>query len=300
MSARLPAWSELEIFLAAARGGTLAAAAKQLAIDASTVQRRIGKLESELDVRLFERSQRGYSLTTAGEELLQHVLVIESEVLAIGRQVGGRDHALQGVVRVSTVDDFAVDVLPPILRGLHERYPGLEVHVSVQTGHADLGRREADVAIRLGGKPSAPDDVLSHAVRLSAGFYASRKYVAKHGSPATYEDFRQHFLVRADESLVHAPTEQVFERHGDPSKVVYRSNSVLARLAAVREGLGISWLSGFSAKKHRSLVRVPVDSEPLEGDLCVIVHVDLRKNARVRAFVDFVNEYLVAHRDSLY
>jgi DNA-binding transcriptional LysR family regulator len=87
---------------------------------------------------------------------------------------------------------------------------------------------------------------------------------------------------------------------GDPARMVYHSNSMLARLAAVREGLGISWLSSFSAKKHKSLVRVPVDSEPVEGDLCLIVHVDLRRNARVRAFLDFVHEYLVEHRERLY
>src|SRR5690349_21507820 len=94
MSARLFEWSDLEIFLAVTRGGTLAAAAESLLVDASTVQRRVGKLEGALRTRLFDRSPRGYSLTAAGEDLLAHARQMEHEAIAAQRKLVARDDSL--------------------------------------------------------------------------------------------------------------------------------------------------------------------------------------------------------------
>ena len=63
-------WADLELFLAVARGGSLAAAAATLRVDSSTVHRRITSLEGALGTRLFARSPRGYALTNAGHDLL--------------------------------------------------------------------------------------------------------------------------------------------------------------------------------------------------------------------------------------
>jgi hypothetical protein len=63
-------WDNLRYFLAAARTGTLSAAAEQLGTEHTTVARHLHALEEELNSRLFHRSNSGYGPTEVGERLL--------------------------------------------------------------------------------------------------------------------------------------------------------------------------------------------------------------------------------------
>jgi DNA-binding transcriptional LysR family regulator len=291
-----PSWSDLQVFLAATREGTLAAAAVALGVNASTVQRRIGKLESELGTRLFDRQQRGYSLTAAGEELLTHVLTIEQEVLAIDRHIGGRDQSLEGTIRVATVDDLAIGVLPPILRDFRRQHSKVTLQIGIDASFADLARRQADVAIRFGRKPAIGDLVVKHVSRVDVGLYGSRAYFRAHRRPKRIEDLRHHPVVRGDDPMGGLPMERIIDRYGDPGRVAYRSNSLLARANAIRNGLGIGILGCFAGEKDRALERIDLTFPQAASDLWMVVHVDLKRNARVRAFVDFVYDRLVALR----
>jgi DNA-binding transcriptional LysR family regulator len=298
MSASSAAWADLEVFLAAGRYGTLAAAAAALGVNASTVQRRIGKLEAELETRLFDRSQRGYALTSTGVELFEHVLAIEQEVLAAGRRIGGRDQSLEGAVRVATVDDLAVSVLSPIFRDFRCAHPKVTIDVRVGSDFADLARQQADVAIRFGAKPSLGDLVVKHVSRVDVGLYGSRRYFRAHGRPETIEDLRHHGIVRGDVQVAGLPMERFMDRQGDPTRIALRSNSLLARLTAIRDGIGIGLIGCFMGERERTLERLDFRFPEAASDLWMVVHVDLRRNARVRAFVDFVHEALVALRPS--
>jgi DNA-binding transcriptional LysR family regulator len=295
MNAR-PSWNDLQVFLAAAREGTLAAAAEALGVNASTVQRRIGKLEAQLATRLFDRKQRGYSLTAAGEELFVRVLTIEQEVLAVDRHIGGRDQSLQGTIRVATVDDLATGVLPPILRDFRRKHSRVTLEVGIGSDFVDLARRQADVAIRFGRKPALGDLVVKHISRVDVALYGSRDYFRAHGRPERLEDLRHHCIVRGDAQMGDLPMERIMDRHGDPIRIAYRSNSMLARACAIRDGLGIGLLGCFAGENDRTLERIDLAFPEAASDLWMVVHVDLRRNARVRAFVAFVHEALLALR----
>jgi DNA-binding transcriptional LysR family regulator len=168
MNARRLDRSDLEMFLATARGGSLAAAAGALGLDASTVHRRMGKLESAMHTRLFDRSQRGYSLTSAGEELLAHAEAMDEQVAAARRKVVARDDALTGVVRVATVDGLAIGVLAPIFGSFREAHPSVTVAVDLNPGLTDLAREPAEVAIRLVQKAPDGDVIVKPACKCSS------------------------------------------------------------------------------------------------------------------------------------
>jgi DNA-binding transcriptional LysR family regulator len=291
-----PTWGDLEFFLAAARGGSLAAAAGVLGVNASTVHRRIAKLEADLGTRLFDRSPRGYALTAPGEELLAHVLAMEEEVLALGRNIGGRDERLEGTVRVTTVDDLATRMLSPIFRGFRRAHPGVTIDVTLGADFADLARRQADVALRIGNRPTAEHLVVKHVSRVDVALYASRAYLRAHGRPAAPEDLARHHLVRGDAQVAGLPLERLLDRYGDPGRIAVRSNSMLARLAAIRDGLGIGFLGCFLGEGVRSLERLDLRLPEASTDLWMLVHVDIRRNARVRAFVDHVFDALQTRR----
>ncbi len=285
------------MFLALIRGRTLARAAQALAVDASTVQRRIGRLEAALGTKLFDRKQQGYALTPGGEELRAHASVIEAEVATAIRKVAGRDERLDGVVRVTTVDDLALTVLMPLIGSFRRAHPAVTVELFASSEFADLGRRQADVALRFGARPVEPDVVAKHVTRIPVALFASRDYLARRRAPRTERDLAAHEVVIGDAHMERVPMERWLSERSDPTRVAFRSRSMLLRSRAVVEGLGIGFLPEFMARGEPSLVRFPLVSPDLSTGLWLLSHVDLRTNARVRAFVDHLYAGLVAQAD---
>ena len=66
-------WDDLKIFLVVSRAGRLDRAAAFLRKDSTTISRRLTRLEQDLGLSLFERTPRGYTLTSAGERLAARV-----------------------------------------------------------------------------------------------------------------------------------------------------------------------------------------------------------------------------------
>lgn len=281
------AWEELQIFLAAARAGTLSGAARLLDTSAATVLRRLRVLEASVNTNLFARSPRGYALTPAGEELLEHVQAMEAQVLAAERRLGGRDQRLSGTIRVATVDDVVQAVLGPILAGFSQRHPALCLDLLIESEYTDLARRTADVAIRAGVQPQAGDVIAKRVCTIGVALYASRDYLRRHGSRPSLETLSAHRIVRADEARSRIPMEKLLDRHVDRAATALRSNSMLARVAAVRDGVGVGMLPCFVADTERELVRLGDVLPEASAALWILVHPDLRRNARVRAFVDY-------------
>lgn len=175
----------------------------------------------------------------------------------------------------------------------------MTVLVDVRTSFVDLTKHEADVAIRFGIKRHLAGDLVARRVcGVEVGLYASRAYVEKHGAPTTPEALAEHALVRADAAFADTAMERILERYGTARNVALRASSFFARAAAIRAGVGIGFAPAFITTGDKTLQRLDVAfPEPPRGaDLLVLVHVDMRKNARVRAFVDHVSTQLMAQR----
>src|SRR3569832_372653 len=87
---------DLQVVLALARGGTLAAAADRLAADVSTVFRSVQRIEKNLGQRLFERTRGGYVATDTMLEIARHAERIESELEAARAAAAGSQRELSG------------------------------------------------------------------------------------------------------------------------------------------------------------------------------------------------------------
>ena len=94
-------WDDLRLVLAIARGAGLSGAARLLGLNHATVFRRLNALEARLQVRLFDRSPRGYQPTPAGQRAAGAAERVETELLALDREISGRDQQLSGVLRVT-------------------------------------------------------------------------------------------------------------------------------------------------------------------------------------------------------
>jgi DNA-binding transcriptional LysR family regulator len=300
MNARPYEWSDLEIFLELARAGSLAAAAEKLRVDASTVHRRLGKLEAAMRTKLFLRSTRGYALSEAGQDLLTHTTAMDEQATSAFRKVVARDEQPIGTVRLATVDDLAVHVVPPIVTSFREKHPRITVFVDVRDSFVALAKHEADVALRIGLTSSIPGEGIARRVcTIGTGFFASRAYLKRHGRPKKPEDLFEHTFIRPLERFAGMPSERFTDRYSDPAKIALRSNSFYAIFGAIRAGVGIGFAPLILAATDKSIERLDLDvGEPMsQPSLYLVVHTDMRKNARVRAFVDHTFAALTAQRN---
>ncbi|MEM7153427.1 MAG: LysR family transcriptional regulator [Myxococcota bacterium] len=279
-------WDDVRFFLAVSREGNLARAGTALSLDATTVGRRLGNLERQLGARLFDRTPRGYALTAAGHRLLPRAEGIEREALALGLDLAGEDQKLEGRVRLTCTEMTATRVITPYLARFHEDYPGIQLELWCTNQEVDLGRREADIALRL-SRPRQEDIVVKKLLSIELGLYASEAYVAEKGMPTPGQLAGHRFILFADTRPFRRENSWLQEHVGD-GQVVLRSDSVSSVMSAALGGLGIALLPCYVAERDAGLIRTPLEGCPEPRVVWQAVHRDLVGAARIRAVVDFL------------
>ena len=142
-------WDDVRYFLAAARGGSVRAAAGRLGVNHSTVLRRIAQLEERLGAQMFEKLPSGYRLTAAGEEVLELANQMEASSHQLETRVFGRDQSVRGLLRVTLTPILATHLLMPDFADFARLHPDIEMEILSSGELANLTNREADVAIRV-------------------------------------------------------------------------------------------------------------------------------------------------------
>lgn len=287
------AWDDLRIFLAIARSGSLAGAARSLGVNHSTVFRRLNAFEDGLGVRLFERMTSGYVLTVAGEEMYTSAERIEQEIERLDRRVTGRDLSLSGTIVMTTTDTTAQYLVMPHLAKFRAAYPGIDVTVILDNQYVNLSKRQADVALRPTRNP--PDTLVGRRIaEIAFAPFATEAYLQKH--PDGLDNIE---WVVPDETLAHLAASKWLKATYPNAKTSLSANSLLGVLLAAKEGMGAAMLPCFMGDQDPAFVRI---ADPIPGagsTLWLLTHEDLRHTARVRAFMDFMADALIGDVDLL-
>lgn len=282
-------WNDLQVFLAIARGGSLASASRTLAVNHSTVFRRLNTFEETLGVRLFDRLPSGYALTAEGESIRSEAEAVEASVHAIERRVAGHDLAMEGDVRLTLPPNMAREYVAPWLPEFYRRYPGIRIEIAASDDDFDLARREADIALRA--TPSPPDWLVGRELtRIRWSAYASQAYLDAHGVPSNPEDLAMHDLIGADLTFQRLPA-FAWLRERMPDERIRAKAGDLGTMAAMAEaGVGVCLLPGeqFSPR----LVRLFELGAQFDSGLWLLTHPDLRHVGRIKAVMDFLAERL--------
>ncbi len=294
-------WDNLRHALAVGSAGSIAGAARALGVNHTTVLRRLEALETQLGTRLFERQRGGYQATEAGLVLLEQARHMATRAQEVERQVLGRDRELTGALRVTTAFVLMDHLLPTPLADFARAYPGIEVEMVENAVLADLSsrstdptlghsRREADVALRLSAH------VAEHLVGRNLGMTQCRVYALR-GAPGLPQTVTPIEVLTRDAPWVafeRDASARVYDswmrQHLAHSHVRLRVDIFNAKAAMLRTGIGVGVLPTFMQDKHPELVAVSEPIAELAAPVWMLTHPDLRKTARVRAFMQFVGD----------
>ncbi|MCC5968994.1 MAG: LysR family transcriptional regulator [Pararhodobacter sp.] len=281
-------WDHWRSFIAVAEQGSLSAAARVLGLRQPTVSRHIDLLEQSTGTTLFLRSPQGLSLSDIGQQMLPEARAMAASAAALERAASAPVDAARGIVRLSASEVVGAEILPSVLGNLLAIHPALEVELVLSNRNDDLLHREADLAVRM-TRPAQTGLVARKIADVRIGLFAHTRYLAARGTPRSVAELAGHVLIGPDRDSVAlaALAEAGIARR----MVQFRCDRESAQINAIRAGMGIGALQAGIARAAPDLRPVLADRLSFGLECWLVMHADLRNNARVR----LVTEYLSAH-----
>ena len=277
-------WNLVRTFLAIYQEGSLSGASRKLDLSQPTIARHLATLEASLGIELFIRSQRGLTATEQARDLLPLAEVLGATATSFLRRASGPAGQVRGSVRISASEIISVEHLPPILAKLRRQHPHLAVELVASNAVADLLRRDADIAVR-NTNPKQEALIAQRLPPVKLGLHAHRDYLDRVGTPTTLADLANFDVIGFD-TTTPAVRAMVSAAAFERSAFALRTDSNLVQLAAIRAGYGIGICQAVLAERDPSLVRVLADQFDVDLDIWIVMHEDLRSNARCRAVFD--------------
>ncbi|MGB3111069.1 LysR family transcriptional regulator [Psychrobacter alimentarius] len=305
-------WDDLAYFVCLVEKQTLTACAEEMAVQHSTVARRIDHLEQTLGVNLFDRLGKRYALTIEGERLYHQAIEVKKEMVTFQRMAIDQN-PLQGKVVVSAPPVWANEVLIPALADFSQRFPDIILALSGDVSMSNLHQREADIAIRT-RRPTQEDLVIRTLGSSTYRFYAHDKYL-KDTAPEQWQliEFQANARVLA--------WSQAFMQQQDYT-IAFSTNDLYMACHAARQKIGFALLPDFLARQYPELTALDPINRVTLADLgthssavnystikalqpeqldthppiplaqsyphYLVIHPDVRRSARVRAVADWL------------
>jgi DNA-binding transcriptional LysR family regulator len=286
--------NDLSFFAAVVANGGFSAASRALAVPKSRISRRVAALETQLGVRLVERSTRRFNVTEVGHDVYRHARAALAEAEAIDDVALRLKAEPQGLVRISCpqgVDRLLAAELPAFL----ERHPKLRVQVLVGNRRVDLIEEGIDVAIRVRDELDGDGDLQVKIIgRTQRMLVATPAFLARHGRP------------QAPADLASYPTLTMTDRPGLDRWELVNADGVAAvvthepRLSATEfsmlrqatlDGLGIGFMAEYACRDPLAdgrLERVLTEWGSREAIFHLVFASRRGLLPSVRAVIDFV------------
>lgn len=288
--------TSMNVFVRVAKAGSFAGAARDLGISRAMATKHIMQLESELNTRLFNRTTRNISLTEVGQSYLERCQQVLLDVEEMEAAVTHMQREPRGLLKISAPPVIGATQIAPALTEYLKGYPELSVEMVLKGGQVDLIDEGVDIAIYLG--PISDTSLVARKLASSSLVVcASPEYLKQYGAPQDPEDLEDHsclinwaipprnkwrFKGILGEREV-TVTGRMQANMGDP-----------IRMAAVN-GLGLvmlpKYIVGRDIEKGK-LVPIMEDYAIAPLDIHAVYPHRKYLSAKVRSFVDFIQEWL--------
>ena len=284
-------WNDLKYFLAVARAGSTLAAAKSLRVNQSTVHRRLQELEKRLGCELMKRHPTGYRLTELGEHVYAYVTRIEEAVAGFERSVSASSKEPKGTVKVTCPEALGPRLIGArLIEKFNARYPHVRVEFVMSDKILNLGS-DADIAIRA--KRPSENALFGRKIADSPwALYASRSYVERCGKVGSPAAINRHSVVVFAGALSDHPAALWLKSVAPKAHIAARADSIAALLLSVKSGAGVAPMPVIVGENEADLVCVLRTKPLISTPFHLLIHQDMRRTPRVRAFFDFITENL--------
>jgi|SRR5471030_1063660 len=294
--------SNISVLAAIVHSGSFARAAEALNLSPSGVSRAVTRLESSIGVRLFDRTTRAVTLTDEGRRLYEEISPLLAGIGDAVSLASGASTAVHGRLRVNVDTYFSRRILAPHINDFMQRYPDISLELVVRDQLGDMVAEGFDIAVRFGHPPTS-SLVARKLLETRTVTVASPEYVKKYGKPQTPADLIHHSCIQVRSSMTGIPLEWEYSFNGEiiPAKIASRLmvNESGTLLGACLAGAGIARVKARGIKDliaEGRLVELLTDWKGERFPLYALYPSRHLPAAKVRAFIDFVMQILVAEK----
>lgn len=288
-------FDSIRAFTQVVASGGFAAAAREMGLSRSAVNKLVIALENELGVQLLHRSTRVVIPTETGLAFHERCVEILASLEEAEQSITQMHEEPKGRLRVNAPMSFGTMHLAPAIADFLARYPDLQVQFTLNDRFVDPIEEGFDVTVRI-AKPQASASLIVHPLTpVPRILCAAPNYLETHGTPTHLDELRQHsclhygqLAVENQWTLIGPDGEQIISVNG----VLCSNNGEVLRDAAVR-GLGITLLPIFIVRQElqqETLQIVLPDYHPPELSISVVYPVNRHLSTKIRLLIDFLQE----------
>jgi DNA-binding transcriptional LysR family regulator len=283
-------WHDLEIFHAVLEQGSFSAAARELGLSQPTVSRHIEQLERTLGKELFTRTSTGLTPSELALDLGHYAGQMSENMFGIRRVLDGKEEIPEGVVTINLPHGIGGIPLARALDGFHDEYPDISIDLKFGPPQMNLGRREADIDVRL-EDPSEPEVIVKSVGPLHFGLYGAENYLQRYGHPRQPSDLNDHYLPYTDEYLMEPVLESLRAFGVEPRRFPFRctSNTMLVQVFGYM-GVTLSMIP--VGLEYASMERLFPEYHWETAPIWLTMHSALRRNARIRVVWEWLSKNL--------
>ncbi|EJE4166730.1 LysR family transcriptional regulator [Vibrio parahaemolyticus] len=281
---------QIRAFCLLAESGSYKLTADKLCITQPALTKKIQKLESNIDIQLFERSRIGTTLTSSGELLLPEALLVMQSYNQLAQSAKMFRNGIKGRLKVG----FGVSVyqeVPNLISSFKEEFSHTDVTLSDLKSQIQiemLKRQELDVGFC---RFSANDELMCHPLFHDRLALVVPDSAAVDDNPITYMKSASYLKFRQSSSFGFSEQLMFYlTNNGISLDIKQESDSILTLLSMISANLGFSILPLSTKRLVQSGVRfIPLNGKHNEWDICMIWNKS-NTNKVIKQFVEFVVE----------
>lgn len=278
-------WNDLRLFLTVARLGSIRAAASELGVNQSTVNRRMDVLEHDLNLMLFDRSTRGFVLTAQGSAIAVAAASMQAQADRVRVEAERLRRSLTGTLKLTAPHSVGITYIAPIIEIFSARYPQVLVEYDGSERRYDIAAGEADIAFRYAY--DAPDASLAADLMDEQpwGVYCSRSFAKRNGTPACLEDLCRFPVVALGGAIGSTPQHEGFMRNVNPARISGVAATVPDMRNVLHSGLGVGVLPYLAADLEENLCLCFGPLPGMTSRMWLVTTPEARREPPVAAFV---------------
>lgn len=284
-------WNDIKIFLAVAGEGSTLAASKKLNLNQTTVSRRIQALEQALQLTLFERDTRGYSLTAQGSALIDVAGHMGASAENLRLRSEHLRRASDGKIRVTAAQSVMNNWVLPLVSDFRKQNPDIYFEANADEHYVSLENGEADIAIRAGDQITGDTLIARKIHTVHWAVYCSKDYLAAHGMPRSVDELKNHAVLTYPRDLIDSVSLLTWlDPYINQDKVISTNGSIVTMGFSIRSEMAVGTLPCVEADSVADLVRC-FTHKKMTSPIWLVASKDSYQEPRIRKFMKFVVEY---------